>query len=99
EIQCFMERALIDRAVAKEAERDAIFVAIFRRESHPHSEWDVRCDNRMPAIHVVLLVEIMHRATKSTRTAGRLPEKLGHASVRARAASERMGVISVRRNK
>ena len=49
-----MERALIDRAVAEEAKRDAIFVAIFRGKSHPDGERNMRADNGVAAIHVVL---------------------------------------------
>ena len=90
-----MECALIDRAVAKEAKRDAIFVAIFRGESHSDRERNVRADNRVTAIHVLFLVEEMHRTAEPARAAGLLSEKLRHAGVRARAAGQRVRVIAI----
>src|ERR1700730_2341054 len=51
----------------------------------------------MPAIHVVLAIEVIHRTAEAARTTRRLAEKLGHAGVRAGATGERVGVIAVGR--
>ncbi len=90
-----MERALVDRAVAEKAERDPIFAAVFCRESHPRGERDVRGDDRVPAVHVALLVEVMHRAAETARAARRLAKKFRHAGIRTRAAGERVCVIAI----
>src|SRR5687768_13168648 len=93
-----MKRALVDGAITKEAKRDPVFLAIFRSESQPGPERDMGSDDGVAAIHVVFLVEIMHRAAESARAAGGLPEKLGHAGVGAGPASQRVGVIAVSGN-
>ena len=69
--------------------------AIFRRESHPRGERNVRADDRVAAIHVMFLVEVMHRPAEAARTAGRFSEKLRHAGVRARAPGEGVRVIAI----
>ena len=48
-----------------------------------------------PPVHVILLVEKMHRTAQPARAAGLFSEKLGHAGVGAGAASERMTMIAI----
>ena len=55
----------------------------------------MRADNRVAAIHVVFLVEIMHRTAEAARTAGRFAEKFRHAGIGARSASERVRVVAI----
>ena len=90
-----MECALINRAIAKKAKRNPILISIFRSERHSGCERNVRADDRMSAVHVILLVEKMHRAAESTRAAGLLAEKLSHTGVGACSASEGMPVVAV----
>ena len=98
EIERLVEAPLVDRAVAKKAERDPVFLAILRGEGDARPQGHVRADDRVTAIHVVGLVEVMHRPAEPARTAGRFAKKLCHAGVRARSASECVGVIAIRRN-
>src|SRR4029434_2573666 len=95
EIQRFVERPLIDRAVAEEAERHAILAPVLDRKSQPNPQWYVRGDDRVAAIHVVSLVEKMHRPTEASRAAGFFPEKLGHACIRGGTPSKSMTVITI----
>src|SRR5437588_3591317 len=95
EIQSFVERALIDRAVAEEAECYTIFVTVFDRKGQSNSQRHVGADDRMAAIHVILAVEKMHRAAQAARTAGFFSKELCHACVGAGAASKSMRVIAV----
>ncbi len=95
EVERLVKAALVDRAIAKEAERDPVFLAIFGRESHPGGERDVCADDGVAAIHVVGLVKIMHRTTKAAGAAGHFAEELSHAGVGARATSEGVRVIPV----
>src|ERR1041385_2715687 len=92
-----VERTLVDRPVAKKTKCDPIFIPILRRERHSDCERHVGGDDRVPAIHVAFLVEVMHRAAQSARAAGRFPEQLRHAGVRARSASERVSMIAISR--
>src|SRR6202043_1062433 len=91
-----MKRTLIDRAISEEAKRHAILATVFRSKSQPSGKRNVRPDDGMPAIHVIRLVEKMHRAAEPTRTAGFFAEKFRHASVGARAAGQRVTVIAIR---
>ena len=96
EIERFMKGALIDRAVAEKTKRDAIFVSIFAGEGQSGRERHVRADNGVPAVHVILAIEEMHRAAEPARAAGFFAEELGHAGVGAGSARERVGVIAIR---
>jgi len=95
QIQRFVEGTLIDRAVAEEAKCDAIFLAIFRSERPFRGKRNVRAHNRVPAVHVIFLVEKMHRAAEPLGTAGCFAKKFGHARIRARAAGKRVAVIAI----
>src|SRR5258708_13307863 len=69
EIQRFVEGALIDRSITKEAERDTIFAPVIDGESQSHRQRNVSCDNGVTSVHVMLLVEKMHPTTQAARTA------------------------------
>ena len=58
----------------------------------------MRGDDRVPAIHVMLLVKVMHRAAETARAARRFAKKFRHAGIRARAAGERVRVIAIGRD-
>src|SRR6267143_1638003 len=60
QIQCFMKGTLIDRAVSEKTERQAVFISVLTGEGQTAGERDVRADNRMPAVHMMSLVEKMH---------------------------------------
>src|ERR1700719_789830 len=53
-------------------------------------------DDRMPSVHMIFLVEEMHRAAKSLRAATGFPEEFRHAGVRAGSARESMTVVPIR---
>src|SRR4029077_12996843 len=95
EIQGFVEGALIDRSITEKAERDAIFAAILDSESQSHRQRNVSGDNGVTSVHVMLLVEKMHRATQAARTPCFFPKKLRHTCVGAGAASESVSMIAV----
>ena len=90
-----MEGALIDRSITEKAERDAIFAPVLDGESQSHRQRNVSCDNGVTSVHVMLLVEKMHRATQAARTPCFFPKKLRHTGVGACAASKSVGVIAV----
>src|SRR5436305_984978 len=90
-----MKRTLVNRAIAKKAKRHAIFAAVLRRERHSYRERHMGRYDRVPAVHVMFPIEIMHRAAEPARTTGRLAEKFRHAGVRARAAREGVGMVAV----
>jgi hypothetical protein len=62
--------SLIDGAVAEEAKRHAVFVSIFASESETARQRNMRSYNGVPAIHVMFLVEKMHRTPEPARAAG-----------------------------
>ena len=95
QIQRFVEGSLIDRSITEKAERDAIFAPVLDGESQSHRQRNVSCDNGVTSVHVMLLVEKMHRATQAARTACFFSKKLRHTGVRACAASKRVSVIAV----
>src|SRR4030095_3748631 len=95
QIQRFVEGALIDRSITEKAERDPIFAAVLDGESQSHRQRNVRCDNSVTSVHVMLLVEKMHRAAQAARAACFFPKKLRHTGVGACAASKRVSVIAV----
>ena len=59
-----MKSALVDRPITEKAKGDPIFLPIFRGERHPGGERDMRADNGVPTIHMIFLVEIMHRTAE-----------------------------------
>ena len=48
-----------------DAKRNAIFISIFARERQSGRERNVRTDNSVPAVHVILAIEEMHRAAET----------------------------------
>ena len=74
QVQRFVKCTLVDGAVPKKAERHPIFTAVLRGESHADRERHMRGHDGVPAIHVVLAIEIMHRSAEAARTASRLSE-------------------------
>src|SRR6266513_4747028 len=95
EIQRFVEGALVNRSVAEEAKRDTVFATVFDGESQSHRERNVSCDNGVTSIHVMLLIEEMHRAPQAARAACFFSKKLRHTCVGARATSKRVSMIAV----
>src|SRR5262249_13070189 len=65
QIARFVEDTLIDGAVTKEAQRAAILTSIAAGKSHSSCEGQVTTHNGVAAVHVILLVEIMHRAAET----------------------------------
>src|SRR5205807_2998918 len=49
----------------------------------------------MSTVHVMFLVEKMHRTTESTGTTGIFAKKFGHAGIGAGSADQRMGMIAI----
>src|SRR5260370_9842129 len=90
-----MEGALVNRAIAEKAKCDSIFVSILARERQASRERDVRADDGVTSVHVIFLVEKMHRTAEPLRTARRFSEKFRHARVRARATPESVTVIPI----
>src|SRR5206468_10686632 len=70
QIQSFMKRALVDRAVTEKAEGHAIFAPVLNGKRQSNSKWNVGADNGVPAVHVSLTVKEMHRTAQASRTAG-----------------------------
>src|SRR5438034_4390904 len=60
EVQSFVERALIDSSIPKEAERDVILATVFDGTGQSHRQWHVGADDGMSSIHVMSLIEKMH---------------------------------------
>src|SRR5207302_8554478 len=81
ELQRFVKGALIDRAVAEKAKSNAIFISIFAGESEATGQRDVRSHNGVSTVHVMFLVEKMHRTTEPARTTSIFAEKFCHAGV------------------
>src|SRR5207248_651368 len=98
QIERFVERTLVNRAIAKKTKRDAIFISIFAREGQSRGERDVRADDGMSAVHVVAAIEKMHGSAETARATGFLAEQLGHTRISARSARERMSVIAISGN-
>src|ERR1700693_1514424 len=90
-----MKGTLVDRSVAEKAKRYPVLVAIFRCERQSCCERHVSADDRVPAIHVIFLVEEVHRAAESLRAASRFPEKFRHARVRTGSARQGVAVITI----
>src|ERR1700731_1674987 len=96
QIERFMKSSLVDRAIAKKTKRNPIFISIFAREGQSGREWNMRADNGVPTVHVILAIEEMHRAAETARAAGFFAEEFGHAGLGTGSARERVGMIAVR---
>src|SRR5262249_42671112 len=96
EIQRFVESALINCSVTEETKRHTIFATVFDGKSQSHRQRNVSRDNGVTSVHVMLLVEEMHRAAQAARATRFLSKKLRHTSVGACAASKGVSVIAVR---
>ena len=55
----------------------------------------MRADDRVPAVHVVLAVEVMHGPAEAARATGLLAEKFRHAGIRARSLYDCVRVIAI----
>src|SRR5437660_10442021 len=95
EVQRFVKGTLIDRAVAEKAKGNAIFISIFAGERKAASQGHMRAHDGVPAIHVMFLVEIMHRTDEPARTAGVFAEKFRHAGIGAGSAGQSVGMIEI----
>jgi hypothetical protein len=93
-----VKRALIDRAVAEKAKRHAIFISIFTGEGQAASERDMRSDNGVSSIHMVLAIEKMHRTAESMGTPRGFAKKFRHAGIGARSPGESMRMIAISRD-
>ena len=93
-----MKSALIDCAVSEKTKRQAVFVSVLAGEGQPAGERDVGADNRMAAVHVMSLIEKMHRSAQTARATSFLTKKLSHTSIGRRPASESMGMVAICRN-
>src|SRR5678816_2949847 len=93
-----MKGALVDRAIAKEAESYSVFAAILGGEGHPDGKRNVGTNDGMTPIHVAFLIEVVHRPAQATGATGSFAKKFCHAGVRACSASKRMGVITICRD-
>src|SRR5260370_17634925 len=85
----------MEAAAAKEASLPVIFFPISGREGHSRRERNVRANDRVSAVHVIFLVEEMHRTAEALRAAGRFAKEFGHTRVGAGSARERVSVIAI----
>src|SRR5438874_410445 len=72
----FVERALVRRAVAEEAEGDAVLAAVLRRERGAGGERHVAADDRVAAEEADARVEEVHGAAAPLRAARHLAVEL-----------------------
>jgi hypothetical protein len=86
------------RAVAEEADRDAVLPLHPVAEREPDRERQPAADDGVAAVEVRLRVEEMHRPAASARAAGRLAEHLGQRRLHRDAAGERMAMLAVGRD-
>src|SRR5260370_9054237 len=93
-----MEGALVNRAIAEKAKCDSIFVSILARERQASRERDVRADDGVTSVHVIFLVEKMHRTAEPLRTARRFSEKFPHARVRPLTTRESVTETTISRD-
>ncbi len=68
-----VEVADADGALAEEDDADAILAAVLRRKGGAGGDGDVPADDAVPAEHVVLLVEEVHRPAEALRATVTLP--------------------------
>ena len=94
-VERFVERALVHRAVAEEA--DHHFGQAAHRDRIGDADRDRAgfADDRVAAHEAALAIEHMHRAAHAAAHAGRAAEQLGHDLARRRAAHQRMGVLAI----
>ena len=91
----FVECALVDRAVAEEAEGDAAGLLVPLGEGEAEAERDVPADDAVAAHVADLGVEEVHRAALALGAAGRLAEELRHRGARAHAQRQAVAVAAV----
>src|SRR5205814_9304696 len=77
------------------AKGNAIFISIFAGESKSAGQRNVGTYDGVSTIHVMFLIEEMHRTTESTGTTGIFAEKFGHAGIGAGSADQRVGMIAI----
>ena len=95
EVHRLVERALVQRPVAEVAQRDVVLLLVLDRKAQPHAQGALAADDRVPAVHVVRLVEQVHRPALALRAAGHLAEHLGHRVVRLHPLGQRQPVVAI----
>jgi hypothetical protein len=87
--------SLIDRAIAEETKGHAIFTSIFAGESETAGQRHVRAHDGMSTVHVMFLVEKMHRTSQAAGTAGIFAEQFRHTGIGAGTAGQSVGMIAI----
>ena len=90
-----MERALVHRTVAQEADHHLGQAAHRDRISDADGDRAGFADDRIAAHEAALAIEHMHRAAHTFAHARRAAEQLRHDLARRRAAHQRMGMLAV----
>ena len=96
QVQPFVERAVVDRPVAEERDRDAVRLQQLEAVARPGRLQDARADDAARAHHADFRREQVHAAAAAARAAGRPAEQLGDQLARRHALGQRVAVPAVR---
>src|SRR5262249_48364935 len=94
-VEALVDLALVRRAVSKIRDADLAVLRITVRESDAGAEWNLRTDNAVAAIEILLAAEHMHRAALAFGIAGGATGQFGHHAIGIHAARQHMPVIAV----
>ncbi len=97
-VEALVDLALVRGAVAEIGERDAPVLAVPVGEAEPGAERDLRADDAVAAVEVLLLGEHVHRAALALGVAAAASGELGHHPLRIHAADQHVPVITVSRD-
>ena len=77
-VEALVDLALVGRAVAEIGQRDVVVAAVLVGEGEAGAERDLRADDAVAAVEVLLVGEHVHRAALAARIAAAAAGQLGH---------------------
>src|SRR5262249_46030928 len=97
-VERLVERALRQRAIAKESTYDLGLFLVGNGEAEPDRERQAAADDRIAAHEAQVRIEQMHRAPAAVRDAALLAEQLSHHLACRRALGEAMAMLAIGRD-
>ncbi len=94
-VEALVDLALVGGAVAEIGQRDVLVAAIAVGESEAGAERNLRADDAVAAVEILLLGEHVHRAALATGVASTASGQLGHHAARRHVHRQHVAVIAI----
>ncbi|MEH2477686.1 hypothetical protein V1282_001043 [Nitrobacteraceae bacterium AZCC 2146] len=94
-VEALIDLALVRRAIAEVSEADEVIAAVAIGKGESGTERDLRADDAVTAVKILLLAEHVHGAALTLGIAAMASGQLGHDALGVHAASQHVAVIAI----